>query len=105
MVHYSATGKWIGKAGKTQTDVVRITHTWLKDNGAWKIITGMSAPVGLDARRAGLLRAAGFKSMSELARVTAERLLSVMKDEVSLEEAGRWVLAARQYLGIKASGS
>jgi hypothetical protein len=45
VVHYSVTAKWIGKDGKTQTDELRITHTWLKENGSWKIITGMSAPV------------------------------------------------------------
>ncbi len=45
VVHYSVTAKWIGKEGTTQTEESRITHTWLKDNGSWKIITGMSAPV------------------------------------------------------------
>lgn len=45
VVHYTATAKWIGKDGKTQTEESRITHTWLRDGGSWKIITGMSAPV------------------------------------------------------------
>jgi ketosteroid isomerase-like protein len=45
VVHYSVTAKWTGKDGKTQSDELRITHTWLKDGGSWKIITGMSAPV------------------------------------------------------------
>src|SRR5438309_9874621 len=28
-----------------RTDAMRITHTWIRTNGAWQIIGGMSAPV------------------------------------------------------------
>lgn len=28
-----------------QTDAMRITHTWIRTNGTWKILGGMSAPV------------------------------------------------------------
>ena len=28
-----------------RTDAMRITHTWIRTNGAWQILGGMSAPV------------------------------------------------------------
>jgi hypothetical protein len=43
--HYAVTIEWIGKDGKIEAEEARITHTWVQKDGAWKIITGMSAPV------------------------------------------------------------
>jgi ketosteroid isomerase-like protein len=41
---YRVQATWLGK-GKTQTDSVRIIHTWHRESdGTWKIISGMSAP-------------------------------------------------------------
>jgi len=33
-----------------KTDVVRITHTWLRHDGKWEIIGGMSAPVNAEGK-------------------------------------------------------
>jgi ketosteroid isomerase-like protein len=31
-----------------RTDTMRITHTWIRTNGTWQILGGMSAPVNAD---------------------------------------------------------
>jgi ketosteroid isomerase-like protein len=36
--------------GETRTDVMRITHTWIRIHGTWQIIGGMSAPVNADGK-------------------------------------------------------
>ena len=33
-----------------RTDAMRITHTWIRTNGTWQIIGGMSAPVNADGK-------------------------------------------------------
>lgn len=41
---YLYTTKFKNEEGKTVKSSGRITHTWKKTNGTWKIISGMSAP-------------------------------------------------------------
>ena len=41
--YYRITYKWLDKDGKGTPRTVRVTHTWLKEDKAWKIIGGMSA--------------------------------------------------------------
>ena len=43
--HYTVSMEWVAKDGKVEREDARITHTWMKVDGKWKIITGMSAPV------------------------------------------------------------
>lgn len=43
--HYMVTIEWVARDGKIESEDSRITHTWMKVDGTWKIITGMSAPV------------------------------------------------------------
>ena len=50
-VHYRVTIEWVAKDGKVERDDSRITHTWVKAGGQWKIITGMSAPVEVPANK------------------------------------------------------
>jgi ketosteroid isomerase-like protein len=38
------------KAAKARTDALRITHTWIRTNGRWQIIGGMSAPVNAEGK-------------------------------------------------------
>ncbi len=45
VVHYTIHLDWVSKEGKVESEVDRITHTWMKSGGRWQIITGMSAPV------------------------------------------------------------
>ena len=33
-----------------RTDAMRITHTWIRSDGTWQIIGGMSAPVNADGK-------------------------------------------------------
>jgi hypothetical protein len=47
VAHYLVTVEWVDKDGKGEREESRITHTWMKVNGRWKIITGMSARVEL----------------------------------------------------------
>src|SRR5436190_22523560 len=35
---------------ESNTEVVRITHTWLRADGSWQIIGGMSAPVNAEGK-------------------------------------------------------
>jgi ketosteroid isomerase-like protein len=45
--HYRIKLNWAkGNTGEVlRTDALRITHTWIRTNGTWQIIGGMSAPV------------------------------------------------------------
>ena len=43
--HYLVAMEWVDRDGKVEGEDLRITHTWVKVDGRWKIITGMSAPV------------------------------------------------------------
>ena len=38
------------KGPETRTDVMRITHTWIRKEGTWQIIGGMSAPVNAEGK-------------------------------------------------------
>jgi len=41
---YRAHATWINQAGKEQSEVQRILHTWRRDSdGTWRIFSGMSA--------------------------------------------------------------
>jgi hypothetical protein len=42
---------WVAKDGKAESEISRITHTWIKVDGRWTIITGMSAPAERPASR------------------------------------------------------
>jgi hypothetical protein len=44
--HYRVKSVW-GTPEKADADIsaVRITHTWLRTNGTWQILGGMSCPV------------------------------------------------------------
>jgi ketosteroid isomerase-like protein len=40
---------WIHQAGKEQSEVQRILHTWRRESdGTWRIFSGMSAPAGVN---------------------------------------------------------
>ncbi len=43
IVHYMAELLWANQKGEQQTTPFRITHTWLNEEGKWKILGGMSA--------------------------------------------------------------
>ena len=45
VAHYTVAVEWVAKDGKAESESSRITHTWIKVDGRWKIITGMSASV------------------------------------------------------------
>ena len=49
--HYRVKIGWAGP-GRTEsnTEVIRITHTWLRAHGSWQIIGGMSAPVNAEGK-------------------------------------------------------
>lgn len=42
VVHYWVTTEWTDKNGSSQTEKLRITHTWLRDGKRCQIISGMS---------------------------------------------------------------
>jgi ketosteroid isomerase-like protein len=50
--HYRIKANWAkGDSNQvTRTDTVRITHTWLRTNGTWQILGGMSAPVNAEGK-------------------------------------------------------
>ena len=50
--HYRIKANWAkGDTGKVaRTDTVRITHTWIRTNGRWQILGGMSAPVNAEGK-------------------------------------------------------
>jgi ketosteroid isomerase-like protein len=44
--HYRIKANWAtSETTKVRTDALRITHTWIRTNGTWQILGGMSAPV------------------------------------------------------------
>lgn len=43
--HYWMTVFWADKAGHGEPATTRVTHTWIKTEKGWKILSGMSAPV------------------------------------------------------------
>ncbi len=44
--HYRIKANWANNEGaEVRTDALRITHTWIRTDGTWQIIGGMSAPV------------------------------------------------------------
>jgi hypothetical protein len=45
--HYRIKANWAENhtAEVVRTDALRITHTWIRTNGTWQILGGMSAPV------------------------------------------------------------
>src|SRR6266566_745494 len=44
--HYRIRANWADNEGaEVRTDALRIMHTWIRTNGTWQIIGGMSAPV------------------------------------------------------------
>jgi hypothetical protein len=50
IVHYMMTATYARKDGSRDVERLRMTHTWLKTNGAWLIIGGMSAPAFISVR-------------------------------------------------------
>lgn len=50
--HYRIKANWTksdtGEAARG--DALRITHTWIRTNGTWQILGGMSAPVNADGK-------------------------------------------------------
>jgi hypothetical protein len=50
--HYRIKMNWAeADTGKVaRTDALRVTHTWIRNNDAWQIIGGMSAPVNADGK-------------------------------------------------------
>jgi ketosteroid isomerase-like protein len=47
--HYRIKMVWAGPT-ESNTEVIRITHTWLRAHGSWQIIGGMSAPVNAEGK-------------------------------------------------------
>ena len=44
--HYRIKATWAANdTSKVRTDVLRITHTWIRAHDTWQILGGMSAPV------------------------------------------------------------
>lgn len=51
VVHYRIKGDWTGgRPEDARSEVLRITHTWLRHDGKWEIIGGMSCPVNADGK-------------------------------------------------------
>jgi ketosteroid isomerase-like protein len=49
--HYRIKVTWAtDETGKVRTDALRITHTWIRINGTWQIVGGMSAPVNAEGK-------------------------------------------------------
>jgi len=49
--HYRIKANWATREEtEVKTDALRITHTWIRTNGTWQIIGGMSAPVNADGK-------------------------------------------------------
>jgi len=50
--HYRLRANWTKRdtTEVVRTDVMRITHTWLRTSGTWQILGGMSAPVNADGK-------------------------------------------------------
>lgn len=51
IVHYRIKMVWSGPgATESNTQSLRVTHTWLRTNGSWQIIGGMGSPVNADGK-------------------------------------------------------
>jgi len=49
--HYRIKMNWsAGEKVEARTDTLRITHTWIRANGTWQILGGMSAPVNAEGK-------------------------------------------------------
>jgi ketosteroid isomerase-like protein len=49
--YYRIKATWANREGaEVRTDVLRITHTWLRTHSTWQIIGGMSSPVNADGK-------------------------------------------------------
>lgn len=49
--HYRIKMVWVGsRPTDSNTEVARITHTWIKTGNTWQIIGGMSAPVNAEGK-------------------------------------------------------
>jgi ketosteroid isomerase-like protein len=49
--HYRIKMNWASSDGTNpRIDILRITHTWMRNDGAWQIIGGMSAPVNAEGK-------------------------------------------------------
>jgi ketosteroid isomerase-like protein len=49
--YYRINFTWANSAGaEVRTDRMRITHTWIRTNGTWQIIGGMSSPVNANGQ-------------------------------------------------------
>jgi len=44
VVHYWVTSAWQDKNGSGEPRTLRVTHTWIKTDKGWQIISGMSSP-------------------------------------------------------------
>jgi ketosteroid isomerase-like protein len=51
MAYYRINVTWANGAGaEVKTDRMRITHTWIRTQGTWQIIGGMSSPVNANGQ-------------------------------------------------------
>jgi hypothetical protein len=49
--HYRIKSVWAGsRPSDSETQVLRITHTWIRSHGTWQILGGMSAPVNSEGK-------------------------------------------------------
>jgi ketosteroid isomerase-like protein len=49
--HYRIKAIWADAEGiQAKIDTMRLTHTWIRTNGTWQILGGMSAPVNADGK-------------------------------------------------------
>jgi ketosteroid isomerase-like protein len=49
--HYRIKANWaMSDKAEARTDALRITHTWIRNDGTWQILGGMSAPVNADGK-------------------------------------------------------
>jgi hypothetical protein len=49
--HYRVKMVWAGPGPiDSNTEVIRVTHTWLRVHGSWQILGGMSAPVNSEGK-------------------------------------------------------
>jgi hypothetical protein len=43
--HYTVHSRWIDAAGVERMRSSKVTHTWVREGAAWRILGGMSAPL------------------------------------------------------------
>ena len=49
--YYRIKINWASSEGvEARKDALRITHTWIRKNGSWQIVGGMSAPVNAEGK-------------------------------------------------------